>query len=95
MSISAPRILAWWYGLIAAGGLAFGLLGERRPLGRDVLAHPLVLFFVTVGVALLVLRVAYARPVPELISERALLVGCLLGAAMFLVGSWLAAHVLI
>jgi len=80
---------------MAAGGLAFGLLGERRPFGSDVLAHPLVLFFVTVGVALLILRVAYARPVPEIIAERALLLGCVLGAAAFLIGNWLAAHMVI
>ena len=44
--------------------------------------------------ALLVLRVAGARPVPELIAERALLAGCLLGAAAFLAGNWAAAHLL-
>jgi hypothetical protein len=92
---SVPRILSWWYGLMAAGGLAFGLLGERRPLGSDVLAHPLVLFFVTVGFALLLVRGVCARPVPEIISERALLLGCLLGVTAFLLGNWLASHILV
>ena len=87
---SSSDILRWWYGLTAAAGLAFGLLGERRPLGNDVLAHPLVLFFIAVGAALLALRVAAQRPVPELIPERALLAGCLAGAAAFLVGNWVA-----
>ena len=58
-----------------------------------MLTHPFVIFFAVVAVALLVLRVAGARPVPELIAERALLAGCLLGAAAFLAGNWAAAHV--
>jgi len=83
---------AWWYGLMAAGGLGFGLLGDRRPLGTDVLAHPFVLFFITVALALLIVRVASARPVPAFIPERALLIGCLLGGVSFLVGNGAAAH---
>ena len=71
---------------MALGGFGFGLLGDRRPFGTDVLTHPFVIFFAVVAVALLVLRVAGARPVPELIAERALLAGCLLGAAAFLAG---------
>jgi hypothetical protein len=88
-----PRPISW-YGLVAAGGFAFGLLGQRRPFGSDVLAHPFVVFFVAVGVVLLVLRAVYARPVPELIPERALVIGCVLGAAMFLAANWLVAHLL-
>jgi hypothetical protein len=81
--------LAWWYGLMAAGGLAFGLLGDRRPFGAAALAHPLVIFFAVAAAALLVLRVARARPVPELIPERALVIGCFVGGAAFLVGNWI------
>jgi hypothetical protein len=87
------RAQAWWYGLMAAGGLGFGLIGDRRPLGSDVLAHPLVMFFIVVAAGLIVLRIARARPVPELIPERALVVGCLLGGAVFLVGNWIATHI--
>jgi hypothetical protein len=58
-----------------------------------VLAHPLILFFVAVGVALVGLRIACGRPVPEVIPERALIIGCLVGAAAFLVGNWVIAHV--
>ena len=79
---------------MALGGFGFGLLGDRRPFGTDVLTHPFVIFFAVVAVALLVLRVAGARPVPELIAERALLAGCLLGGAAFLAGNWAAAHLL-
>ena len=79
---------------MAAGGLAFGFIGDRRPFGRDVLAHPLVVFFVVAAAALLVMRVALARPVPELIPERALLTGCLFGGAAYLLGNWIAVHLL-
>ena len=89
----ADRAQAWWYGLMAAGGVAFGLVGDRRPLGTDVLAHPFVLFFLVVTISLIVLRIARARPVPELIPERALLIGCLAGGAAFLIGNWVATHV--
>ena len=81
------RIL--WYGLVCGSGAAFGLLGDRRPFGADVLAHPLVVFFAVVGFALVVLRFALARPVPEVISERDLLIGCLAGAAAFLAANWI------
>jgi hypothetical protein len=77
---------------MAAGGTGFGLLGERRPLGGDVLAHPLVVFFALVAAGLLVLRVVIARPVPQLLPERALVIGCLIGAAAFLAGNWVAVH---
>jgi predicted membrane-bound spermidine synthase len=79
-----------WYALMAAGGLAFGLVAERRPFGEDVLAHPLVVFFAAVGVGLLVLRALLARPVPQLLSERTLLLGILAGLGAFLVANWMA-----
>ena len=79
---------------MAAGGLGFGLFGERRPFGDGVLFHPLVMFFVTVGIALLALRIVLARPVPEVISDRALMIGCAFGAAAFLAGNFLSIHVL-
>ena len=92
--MAPPRVQLWWYGLMAVGGLAFGLIGDRRPFGRDVLAHPLVVFFVVAAAALLVLRLALARPVPELIPERALVTGCLFGGAAYLVGNWIAVHLI-
>jgi len=84
----------WWYGLVGLGGVAFGLLGDRRPLGSDLFAHPLVMFFVVVVVALVVLRVALARPVPDVIPERALIAGCFVGLGFFLIGNFLATHVI-
>src|SRR5262245_14118669 len=75
---AAPRALTWWFGLMALGGLAFGLYAERRPFGDDFLLHPLAVFFASVGVALLALRAALRRPVPEIIPERMLLIGCVL-----------------
>jgi hypothetical protein len=91
--VGAP-VSTWWYGLMALGGLAFGLIGDRRPFGNDVLAHPLVVFFAVAAAGLLIVRVATARPVPELLSERTLVIGCLVGAAAFLTGNWAAAHIL-
>ena len=77
---------------MAMGGLGFGAFGDRRPFGEGMLFHPLVMFFVVVGVALLALRIAMARPVPELISDRALAIGCVAGLAAFLGGNLLAAY---
>src|SRR5436305_7683102 len=90
---AASRTQAWWYGLMAAGGLAFGLVGDRRPFGADVLAHPFVAFFIVAAIGLVVLRIVRARPVPELIPEHALLNGCLVGGGAFLIGNWMATHV--
>jgi len=88
------RVHGLWYGLMAAGGLGFGLVGERRPFGQDVLAHPLVVYFAIAAAGLMVLRAVLARPVPELIPERTLFVGCLVGVAAFLAGNWINAHVI-
>ena len=86
--------MALWYGLMAVGGLGFGAIGDRRPLGTGILFHPLVLYFIVVGIVLIALRVVLARPVPEFISDRALVLGCVAGAAAFLAGNFLATYVL-
>ncbi len=88
------RVLVWWFGFMSATGVLFGVFAESRPLGNDVLAHPFVLFFVVVGIGLLALRVALRRPVPDIIPDRLLLLGCVLGVAAFLIGNWLAVHLL-
>ena len=88
------RILTWWFGLMALGGFAFGLFAERRPFGDDVLVHPLLVFFVAVGVALLALRLVTGQPVPKFIPERMLVIGCLAGGAAFLAGNWIGVHLM-
>lgn len=90
----AGRARVCWYGLMGFVGFGFGLFADKRPLGGGILVHPLVLFFILVGVALLALRAILARPVPEVISDRALMLGCVLGLAMFLAGNFVAAHAL-
>ncbi len=53
------------------------------------------MLFVTVAVlGLLALRVIARRPVPEIISDRALMYGCCAGLAAFLIGNFLAVHLL-
>jgi hypothetical protein len=76
-------------------GFGFGLFADRRPFGDDILVHPLVVFFVLAGLSLLALRVALARPVPEVIPDRVLMLGCVLGLAMFLAGNFVAARLLL
>ena len=92
--MSRKRLIASWYVVIAIVGLGFGLLGERRPFGEDVLAHPLVVFCLAAAGGLLVLRFVSGRPVPDIIPERALGRGGALGLAMFLVGNFVAAHLI-
>ena len=77
-----------------AGGFAFGLFADRRPFGESFLAHPLVLFAAIAGLALLGLRIVLRRPVPEVIPERALVIGFFLGVAAFLVGNWIGVHLI-
>ena len=89
-----PRARAWWYGLIGLAGFGFGLFADRRPFGDGILVHPLVMLFVLVGLSLLALRAVLARPVPEVIPDRVLMLGCVLGLAMFLSGNFVAARLL-
>jgi hypothetical protein len=77
-----------------AGGFGFGLIADRRPFGETVLTHPIVVFAAVAGAGLLILRLVLARPVPEVIPERTLVVGFVLGFAAFLAGNWLGVHLL-
>ena len=86
--------LLWWRVLMIAGGFGFGLFADRRPFGDSFLAHPIVVFAGIAGLGLLILRVALRRPVPDVIPERALIVGFFLGIAAFLVGNWIGVHLL-
>ena len=79
---------------MAISGFGFGLLAPRRPFGEGILFHPLVVFFALAGLCLLALRMALARPVPEVIPDRTLMLGCVLGLATFLAGNFVAARLL-
>jgi len=89
------RAVLWWRVLMIAGGFVFGLLADRRPFGETFLGHPIVVFAGIAGLGLLVLRVVLRRPVPEIIPERAIVVGFLLGIAAFLVGNWVGVHLIV
>jgi len=86
-------LLGNWYGAVCLVGLGFGLLGERRPFGQNILAHPFIVYAFAVAAGLLALRILRQRPVPELIPERAFGLGCAAGVALFLAGNFIAAHV--
>jgi len=77
-----------------AGGFTFGLLADRRPFGEAPLANPIVVFAAVAGLGLLILRIVLRRPVPDVIPERAIVVGFLLGTAAFLVGNWTGVHLI-
>jgi hypothetical protein len=87
-------MLKYWYILMAGGGFAFGLFANRRPLGNGILVHPLALFFIAVAAGLLLLRFVSRKPVPQIISDRALAYGCCAGLGMFLVANFVAVHFL-
>jgi hypothetical protein len=95
LNTGRPGARAWWFGLMVIAGFGFGLLADLRPFGDGILVHPLVLFFVVAGAALLVLRAVLARPVTDVIPDRALMLGCVLGLAMFLAGNFVAARLLL
>jgi hypothetical protein len=84
----SPHLLTWWFGLMALGGVGFGLCADGRPFGNGVLAHPLVIFFALVAAGLLTLRFLHARPVLQLISAPCLAAGAVIGIGCFFAGSW-------
>jgi hypothetical protein len=84
----------WWYVLMALGGLAFGTLGERRPFGNGILLHPWMLYFALGWVCLIVLRLGLPRPLPEMIPDRALVIGCVIGLVLFLASNFIVVHLL-
>ena len=68
------RAVFWWRGPMIAAGFAFGVR-RRRPFGETFLGHPIALFPGIAGLGLLILRVGLRRPVPEMIPERAIVLG--------------------
>jgi drug/metabolite transporter (DMT)-like permease len=89
---NSQRILTIWFAMMATAGAAFGISAKDRPFGDDVLLHPVVIMFACVGAALLAIRFALRRPVTEVIPDRLLFAGCVVGLVAFLVGNWLAFH---
>jgi hypothetical protein len=89
------KALLWWRVLMIAGGLAFGLFADRRPFGETFVGHPIVVFAGVAALGLLILRVVLGRPVPDVIPERAIVVGFFLGLAAFLAGNWIGVHVIV
>jgi hypothetical protein len=87
-------LLLQWRLAMVAGGFIFGLFADRRPFGESFLAHPIVVFAAIAGLGLLILRVTLRRPVPEVIPERAIVVGFVLGIAAFLVGNFVGVHLM-
>lgn len=83
-----PRAVRLWFAAAGASGFLFGLFADRRPLGDDLFAHPVFLYAACLAAGLIVLRLKAGRPVPELIPDRYLVLGCLLGLALFLAGNF-------
>jgi hypothetical protein len=84
----SPHLLTWWFGLMATGGVGFGLYADERPFGSGVLAHPLVVFAALVLVGVMTLRFLHARPVLQLISARSVAAGAVIAIACFFLGKW-------
>jgi hypothetical protein len=90
----SPHLLTWWYGLLATGGVGFGLYANEHPFGRGVLAHPLVVFAACVLAGLLTLRFLHDRPLLQLISVRSFAAGAVIAIACYLLGSWFGASLI-
>jgi hypothetical protein len=90
----SPHLLTWWFGLMATGGIGFGLYAGERPFGNGMLAHPLVVFAACVLAGLLTLRFLHARPLLQLISARCLAAGAVIAIACFFLGTWFGASLM-
>jgi hypothetical protein len=84
----SPHLLTWWFGVMAIGGVGFGIYADEHPFGRGALAHPLVVFAAAVLAGLLTLRFLNERPLLRLISARSLAAGAVIGVACFALGRW-------
>jgi hypothetical protein len=90
----SPHLLTWWFGLLAAGGVGFGLFADEHPFGRGILAHPLALFAACVAAVLLTLRFLHDRPLLHLISMRSLAAGAGIALACYCLGLWFGASLM-
>ncbi len=91
---ASSHLLTWWFGLMAIGGVGFGVYADEHPFGRGALAHPLVVFAAIVLASLLTLRFLNERPLFRLISARCLAAGAVIGAACFALGRWFGANLM-
>jgi hypothetical protein len=85
---TSRHLLTAWFGLVAIGGVAFGLFAHEQPFGRGGLAHPLVVFFAAILAGLLILRFLSTRPLAELISRWYVGAGIGIGVVCFYLGNW-------
>jgi hypothetical protein len=86
------RALSWWLGLMALGGMVFGMYGVQHPFGEGLIAHPLTVFCGLAVAGLLILRFAGDRP---LVSDRFLIAGVVIGIACYFLGSWFGTEMLL
>ena len=86
------RALSWWLGLMALGGMVFGMYGAQRPFGGAGITHPAFMFAGLAVVGLLILRFAGDRP---LVSDRSLIAGIVIGIASYLLGVWFGTELLV
>jgi hypothetical protein len=86
------RALSWWLGLMALGGMVFGMYGAQRPFGGGLITHPLTVFCGLALAGLLILRFAGDRP---LVSDRLLAAGVVIGIASYFLGSWFGTALLV
>jgi hypothetical protein len=84
--------LTWWLGLMALGGMCFGMYGAQRPFGGGLITHPLTIFAGLALAGLLILRFAADRP---LVSDRSLAIGVVIGIASYFLGSWFGTQLLV
>jgi FtsH-binding integral membrane protein len=88
----SARALSWWLGLMALGGMMFGMYGAQRPFGEGLITHPFTIFCGLGLAGLLILRFAGDRP---LVSDRFLVAGVVVGIASYFLGVWFGTELLV
>jgi hypothetical protein len=88
----SARALSLWLGLMALGGMMFGMYGAQRPFGEGLITHPLTIFCGLGLAGLLILRFAGDRP---LVSDRFLIAGAVIGIASYFLGVWFGTELLV